>query len=90
MRRFYPCVLFVVFLVSLAIAQEPNKPAVQPPAAASSSTADNTTIDENPVTVKTTSDVGTKKPADTDPVFGVPPLPQGKTMLSTLRQLWGA
>ncbi|HEX4488095.1 MAG TPA: DUF5666 domain-containing protein, partial [Terriglobales bacterium] len=34
-----------------------------------------------PVTVKTTSDSTSKKPVDTDPVFGVPPLPAGKTSL---------
>lgn len=36
--------------------------------------------EEMPVTVKT-NDSGKKKPTDTDPVMGVPPLPSGKTSM---------
>jgi Domain of unknown function (DUF5666) len=81
MRRFYPSVLLAFVLVSGSsiFAQNAAKPAAQTPVAGDST--DNSAVDENPVTVKTTSNAGTKKPVDNDPVFGVPPLPQGKTSL---------
>lgn len=59
-------------------AQDAAKPAAQTPVASDST--DNSIVDENPVTVKTTSDSTRKKP-DNDPLFGVPPLPKGKTSL---------
>jgi len=43
--------------------------------------ADNSVVDQDPVTVKTTSDATGKKAVDTDPIFGVPALPNGKTSL---------
>lgn len=80
MRRCYPCVLFLL-IVSWCFAQDAVKTATKTPARQTAATNgdDNTLINENPVTVKTNGD--SKKPADTDPVFGVPPLPQGKTSL---------
>jgi len=81
MRSFYPA-LFILstgLLVS-AFAQDGAKPAAKPSAATGPGQG-NSVIDENPVTVKTPNDVGAKKPVDNDPLFGVPPLPQGKTSL---------
>jgi hypothetical protein len=94
MSRFYPSVLFLaVFLfgssfsvfaqgTSQQSATKPTSPAAT--AATSNSGAisgDESSVDENPVTVKTSSDSTSKKPVDTDPLFGVPPLPKGKTSL---------
>ncbi len=95
MRRFYPSVYLGIVVMSVlwgsALAQDASKQAPAASSSAVSSSANTasstsaspgaTAIDENPVTVKTTSDSNSKKPVDTDPVFGVPPLPKGKTTL---------
>ncbi|MGZ4789845.1 MAG: DUF5666 domain-containing protein [Terriglobales bacterium] len=92
MRRFYPSVWLFLIVSLVAVAQDSAKPS---PSAAATNTSnktvtnapsngdktDNSVIEEDPVTVKTTSDNGTKKPVHTDPIFGVPPLPEGKTSL---------
>jgi hypothetical protein len=81
MRRFYPSVLFALILgfCLYGFAQDAAKQPASPAPGAIAN--DNSAIDENPVTVKTTSDSTGKKSVDTDPVFGVPPLPSGKTSL---------
>ncbi len=85
MRRFYPSVLLLLMLTVFAIAQDakPSSPAAATNISAKpdDSAANNAVIDEDPVTVKTTSDNNTKKSADNDPLFGVPPLPKGATSL---------
>lgn len=81
MRSFYPCALLCLVLCAGGMAQDSAKPNAKPQAATSAANADRSIVNENPVTVKTTNDVGAKKPVDTDPVFGVPPLPAGKTTL---------
>jgi len=86
MRRFYPSAFFILIFVGLsvsAIAQDSPKPDAQKQAAPANSAAiaSDSDVDQNPVTVKTTSDSKSKEPADTDPVFGVPPLPKGKVSL---------
>jgi len=83
MRRFYPsassALVFIGLLCTWATAQNPAQAGTQSSGTASiAATAD---VDQNPVTVKTTSDSNSKKPIDTDPIFGVPPLPKGKTSL---------
>jgi len=63
---------------------KPSSQAATSEASAATNTsvaADRSLVDENPVTVKTTSDNQQKKGLDNDPVLGVPPLPQGKTSL---------
>ena len=63
---------------------KPSSQAATSEASAATNTsvaADRSLVDENPVTVKTTSDNQRKKGLDNDPVLGVPPLPQGKTSL---------
>lgn len=80
MRSFYPSVLSVAVLVfGLSVAGFSQDAAKQSSPAPGAVANNNSTADENPVTVKTTSD--SRKSVDTDPVFGVPPLPKGKTSL---------
>ena len=83
MRSFYPFVLLtlVLGLWVVSVSAQDAKPPSQSPAASANASGDKAAIDENPVTVKTTSDSQTKKPVDNDPLFGVPPLPPGKTSL---------
>lgn len=85
MRRFYPCVLLVLVLGSSlwvsAQVQDSMKPGAQASNAAATAPENSSAVAENPVTVKTTSDATAKRTGDTDPVFGVPPLPKGKTTL---------
>jgi hypothetical protein len=89
MSRFYPSAFLCVALAATTFAQDSGKPpavtnnssAKTPSASIPAAKQDESLIDQDPVTVKTTSDNQTKKTTDTDPLFGVPPLPQGKTSL---------
>lgn len=83
MRRFYSSVLLGLICASVlwgsAMAQDAPKGNAAKPN--SSAIASDSGIDQNPVTVKTTSDSKSKGPVATDPVFGVPPMPKGKVSL---------
>jgi hypothetical protein len=77
MRGFYPFVLAACLLTAAVAQQDVALPIAQAPDPAK---VKQVQVDEAPVTVKT-NDNGGKKPADTDPVMGVPPLPNGKTSM---------
>lgn len=83
MSSFYPYALsFLLFIgAGSAIAQDSNKQSTKTQNSTNTSATDNSVVTENPVTVKSTTDSNSKKPVDTDPLFGVPPLPPGKTSL---------
>ena len=90
MSRFYPSagLIAAVFIASSLFAQNAagQKPANAATAAANSGAisaneTNESQADDNPVTVKSASDSTSKKPGDNDPLFGVPPLPKGKTSL---------
>ncbi len=66
-------------LVGLCGAQDSRKSTSN--SSTPSSIAASADADQAPVTVKTTSDSKGNQPVDTDPVFGVPPLPKGKVSL---------
>jgi Domain of unknown function (DUF5666) len=83
MRRFYPSVLIFLLISGLWVTS-----AAQTAAAGNAQTPSNADqvnapadTDDTPTTVKTASDAASKKPVDTDPLFGVPPLPKGTTTL---------
>ena len=78
MRRFYPSVLLFL-LVSGWWVSSPAQNATGEAQAADASHSTTTSSDDAPVTVQTTPD--SKKAVDTDPVFGVPPLPKSVTTL---------
>ena len=90
MKRFYPFLLAVALMgvpVGLrAQQQDASKPKNSQPAQQMAQkpergdTAPDTQVEEMPVTVHPSQST-TKKPVDTDPVMGVPPLPEGKTSM---------
>lgn len=83
MRRFYPSVVLLLLVSGLWVsAPAQNTPKSDAQSSAVSTTANSAPdADDMPTTVKTTADTTSKKPVDTDPVFGVPPLPKGVTTL---------
>jgi len=83
MRSFYPSVLLLFLVSGLWVsATAQNGATGQSPAVSSSANSGaSAASDDTPTTVKTTSDSTSKKPVDSDPVFGVPPLPKGVTTL---------
>jgi len=83
MRSFYPSVLLLLLVSGLSVsslAQSSNANKAQSSAVSTPANSPSG-ADDTPTTVKTTSDLTSKKPVDTDPVFGVPPLPKGVTTL---------
>jgi len=85
MNRFYPFLLAVALMsVPLGLraqqtdAAKPKNEQAQKPERGDS--APDTQVEEMPVTVRP-NEHATKKPVDTDPVMGVPPLPEGKTSM---------
>lgn len=83
MRSSYSSVFLLLlvsgFWLTSAAQNTPNK---APQSSAVSAQSNSATEDADaPTTVKTTSDSTSKQPVDTDPVFGVPPLPKGVTTL---------
>jgi Domain of unknown function (DUF5666) len=83
MRSFYPFVLALIVSVSFATAtaeQQDAQPTAQASSIGDKATAAQPAPEEMPVTVRPDAS-DTRKSTDTDPVLGVPPLPQGKTSM---------